>query len=254
VKYLGRSDVERSQERMSTAPLAEALVSPERAIAAAADRRSWLPPILVATAASLLVAAIATPRIDFERPVVEVLDRDLEARQQLSPHEVEEKLAQATRVGAVAAYARGLFAPALAACAASVALALAFRVAGARAPFRPTLAVASWGLLPLALRSLLVLPAVWRMHDVAADDVDRALPSSLGALVPASAAPRLASLAHAIDLFSLWAVALVALGMAHVARTSRARAFVVVGVLWASYVALVHVALPGLLPGAGAAR
>jgi hypothetical protein len=238
---------------MPTAPIAEALVAPARGLAAVADRKSYLAPLVAATVASVLVAAIATPRIDFERPVIEELDRDPEATQQLSPHEVEQKLAQARKLGALASYAGALFGPTLAAFAASLGLGVAFRVAGARPAFLPTLAAASWGLLPLALRRVLLVPALLRMESVAPRDVDRALPSSLGALVPAGAALPLASLAHALDLFSLWAVVLVSLGLAHVAGTSRARAFTVVLVLWGSYLLVTHVALPGLL-GAGRAR
>jgi hypothetical protein len=234
---------------MSTARIAEALVAPARGLAAAADRRSWVAPLAAATLASALVGAVAVPRIDFERGALEELDRDPQAAQQPSPHAVEEKLAQARKVGAATRYAAALVGPALAALGASLVLAVAFRVAGARPPFAETFAVVSWGLLPLALRSLLLLPALLRMRGVAPHDVERALPSSLGALLPVGAPERLAAPAHALDLFALWAAALVALGMAHVAGASRGRAFAVVLALWVSYVLVARVALPGLMGG-----
>src|SRR6266540_513373 len=190
---------------MSNAQLfADTLLAPARGLPAAAERRAFVPPLVAATLASLLFAVVATPRIDFERRVLEELDRDPQAAQQLSPHEVEEKLAQARKLGTVASYAAGALGPVLAALAVALTLAVAFRVAGGRSPFGATLAAVSWGLLPLALRSLLLLPAVTRMREVAAVDLERALPSSLGALLPATAPPRLAALAYAVDLFSLW--------------------------------------------------
>jgi Yip1 domain len=232
---------------------AEALLAPGRGLPAAAERRAVMAPLAAATLASLLLAVVATPRVDFEGPALDEMDRaarkDPQAAQP-APHEVEEKLAQARKVGAVGSYAAGALAPTLAAVGAALALMLAFRVAGSRPPFGATLAAVSWGLLPLALRALLLLPAVSRMRGVEAVLVDRALPSSLGALLPSAAPPRLAALAHAVDLFSLWAVVLVALGMAHAAGTSRARSLAVVAVLWVSYILVAYVALPGLIGGA----
>jgi len=49
-----------------------------------------------------------------------------------------------------------------------------------------------------------------------------------------------------VDLFSLWAVWLVAAGMAGVAKVSRRRALLTVTVLWLAYVAVFRVALPVL--------
>jgi Yip1 domain len=234
---------------MSTAQLfAEALVAPARGLAAAAERRAILAPLLAATLASLAAAAVVTPRLDFDRAVYDAIDKDPQA-QQLSPHELEERLAQARKVGSIASYAGAAFGPTLAALGAAVALSLAFRVAGARPAFAPTLAASSFAMVPLALRSLLLVPAATRMQGVSAEQVSRALPSSLGALLPATAPPRLLALAHAVDLFSLWGVALAALGMAHAAGVARGRALAVVALLWASWILVVHVALPGLTAG-----
>jgi len=228
--------------------LAEPIVAPARLLAAAADRRSFLAPLLAATAAALVFAAVVTPRLDFDRPALDALERDPAAAEQLSPHDRDVALAQARKLGAIRSWSWALFGPSLLAGGAALALVVGFRVADARPALRPTLAVTSWGLLPLWARELLLLPAASRMHGVSGADVDAALPSSLAALLPLSAPPRLAAFAASLDLFSLWAVALVAVGMAHAARTTRARAAAVVLVLWAAWVLVARVALPGLLP------
>ena len=72
------------------------------------------------------------------------------------------------------------------------------------------------------------------------------LPSSLGLLLPADTTGPLASFLGAVDLFSLWAVWLVAAGMAGVAKVSRRRALITTTVLWLAYVAVFRVALPAL--------
>jgi hypothetical protein len=100
--------------------------------------------------------------------------------------------------------------------------------------------------VPGAIAALLAMPAVLSRRRIAPAELDRLLPASLGALLPAGATGPLASLLWSIDLFSLWAVALVAAGMASVAGVSVRRAAVTVAVLWASHVAVLKVALPAL--------
>jgi len=235
---------------MSTAQtFAETFVAPARGLAGAADRGSFLPPIVAATVVSLALAFVLVPRVDHERTVNEQLDKNPQAAQQLSPHDREEAVAKAQKLGGIGAYAGALFLPALRALAVAFATWVAFQVAGAKPPFAASFAVASWALVPLALRALLSIPALLRMQGIAAQEADRALPSSLAALLPADAAGPIASLAGALDLFAVWSLVLVALGMAHVAGVTRRRAFAVVTVLFASYVLLVHLALPRLAGG-----
>jgi hypothetical protein len=253
MKYRRLPRVRGTGEKMSIAQtfqsLAEALVAPRRGLAVAADARSFGWPLVGATLAALALAVVVTPRLDFERGVDDALERaaqDAPAGEPVSPHDREVAVARAEKLGRIASYAAALLGPALRAVAAAVALFLAFALVGPAAPFRATLSVVAWGLLPLAVRQLLLLPAALAMRGATPEGVERALPSSLAALLPASAPPRLLSVGASLDLFACWALVLVALGMAHAAGTTRARACTVVAVLWASYVLLRHVALPGL--------
>ncbi|MFL5301611.1 MAG: YIP1 family protein [Anaeromyxobacteraceae bacterium] len=235
---------------MSTAEiLTDTLTAPARGLAAAAERRSFVAPLALATLASLALALVATPRLDLERAVDDALESAAAAAptpQPVSPHDREVALARAEKIGRIGAYADGLLGPALRALGVAAALFAAFALLATPAPFGATLAVVAWGSLPLALRALLSLPAVLSMRGVTPDAIERALPSSAAALLPATAPPRLAAAASSLDLFSAWAVVLVALGMAHATGTARGRALAVVLVLFASYVLVRHVALPGL--------
>jgi hypothetical protein len=235
---------------MSTAQtFADTLLAPGRALAGAAARRSFLPPLLVATVASLLLASAVAPRFDYERAVDQQIEKNPQAAQKMSPHDREVALAQAQKLGAFLTYAAALLWPTLRALAVAICAFVAFRVAGARASFAGLLAVASWGLLPLAVKDLASLPALLRMHGITAQDAERALPSSLAALLPPDAHAPLAELAWGLDLFSVWSVGLVALGAAQVSGASRQRSLAVILVLWGSYVLLTRVALPGLMGG-----
>jgi hypothetical protein len=235
--------------RPSTAEtFAGAFVAPRRALAAAAEaRRAW-PALAASVLASLVFAAVLVLRADLERGAREALDRaPPEVAQKMTPHEVETALEQGRKLAAVGLYAAAVAGPPLLAVAAAALLALAFRVAGARAPFRPTLAVAAWGTLPLALRDLLTLPALLVRSGIAPGEARMLLPSSLAALAPAAPA-RALPLLEGLDLFALWSAALVTVGMAAVAGTSRGRSAAVIGSLFAASLA-VRFALPGLLGG-----
>lgn len=226
----------------------ETLASSSRLLPALAERRSFLPALAASTLAALLFAAAAVPRLDFERAAADAFDRAPDASQ-ATPHQREQALVSARRAGAVREVAGALAGPALAALGAAAFLWLGLRVAGGRPEFPGALSVASYALLPVSLRALLSIPAAIRRDRIPLADAGRLLPSSLGALLPVGARGPLADLLYSVDLFSLWSVALCAVGMAAVARVSRRRAAFTVALLWLGWVAAVKVALPSLAGG-----
>lgn len=228
----------------------DALVSPARALAAAAERRTVLPPLVAATAASLLLSLALVPRIDFERGALDRIESQPDAAD-VTPHQKEEQLASSRKLGAVSGYAGAALGPAAIAFAAALFLWVAFRVAGAAPGFAPTMSVAAWALLPRALESLLLLPAALRSGSLSPDAVARLAPWSAAFWLGAEARPPLASLASSLNLFGLWSAALLCLGMASVAGTSRARSAAVVIAMWAALVASgMAIAGMGAAPGA----
>jgi len=227
--------------------------APTLGLAEAVERRRSLTALALSTLAALAFAAAAVPRIDYEGAAAEELARGPKAAE-MTPHDREEALATSRKVGQIAGWAGAALSPALSALGAAVALFLAFRVAGTRPAFRETFAVAAHGLLPLALGRLLAVPAALARAPIPAAQVDALLPSSAAALLPQSAPPALAGALGAFDLFALWAVVLVATGMARASGASRRRAAIVTAVLYLAWVAVVGVALPAATaagPGGG---
>ena len=225
--------------------LVETFVHPASAMSRVAEQRRFVPALAAATLVAIVFALAAVPRLDFRSAAAVKVDRSPDAAQ-MTPHQREEALAAAGKLGAVAGYAGAVFGPGLAALLSGFALWLGFKVAGGRPDFRAALAVASFALLPGALRSLLALPAVLRLESIPPPELSRLLPSSPGALLPPGASGPLASFLYSLDAFSLWAVALAALGMARAAQVSRLRAAATTAVLWLAWVALFEVALPSL--------
>ncbi len=231
------------------AVIARTLAAPAAGLAAAVARRRSLTALVASTLAALAFAAVAVPRVDHDRAAAAKIDRGPKAAE-MTPHAREEAFATARKVGALAAWAGAAAGPTLAALGAAAALFLAFRVAGTRPPFRETFAASAHGLLPIWLSSLLAIPAVLSHAPVPVEDLATLLPSSAAALLPRGAPAAIVGALGGVDLFALWAVALVATGMARASGASRRRAAVVTLVLYAAWVAIARVALPALA-GAG---
>lgn len=227
--------------------VARALAAPARGIAEAAERRRSLTALGLATAAALAFSAVALPRVDYEA-AARARQRGAEALEQ-TQFQREEAIATARKLGHVTGWAGAALGPAILAAGAAALLFAGFRVAGTRPGFKETFAVAAHGTLPVWLAGLLAIPAVLARAPVPPDELPRLLPSSLAALAP-RAGPPLAAALSGVDLFALWAVALVATGMARAAGTSRLRAFAVTLVLYGAWVALARVVPAALLSGA----
>jgi len=227
----------------------DAFASPGRALAAAVERRSFLPPLLAATIASLVLAMALLPRLDFDRAALETLDRSPDAAD-VTPHQREEAVASARKLGAVLTVAGSATGPALSAVGLALFLWAGFRVAGTRPGFRDTLAVACWSLLPRALESLLSLPAALSTASVAPEAVSGLGPWSAGWFVGPAARPPLLALASSANLFGLWSAVLLVIGMAPVAGASRARSGAVVAMVCAALVAVGMAAAVARAPSA----
>jgi Yip1-like protein len=230
--------------------IARTLASPALGLASAVERRRSLTALALGTLALLAFTAVATPRLDFERAAARELDRNPKAAE-MTPHDREEALATARRVGQVSAWAAAAAQPALWTLGAAVVLFAAFRLAGTRPAFRDTFAVAAHGLLPIWLAKLLAIPAVLARAPIPAEEAERLLPASAAALLSPGAHPALLGALGAVDLFALWAAALVAAGMARASGATRRRSGAVVAALYLSWIAVVRVALPALAAAGG---
>lgn len=224
--------------------------APARSLTAAADGRLFVWPLILALLAGALFSAAAIPRVDLARTVADRLDQT-EAGAKMTPHERSQAIETAQKVGAIGMAASTAVGPIFRTLLAAFVLWLAFKVAGGTPGFGSTFAVVAHAFLPLSLKQLLMLPALLSRTSLVGDDLPRLLPSNLAAIAADGTVlgPKLGLLAS-LDVFNLWALVLVAIGMAYVARVSRTRAAVTSFVLWASLVAVFGIAVPALTMGA----
>jgi hypothetical protein len=219
-----------------------ALASPTRGFAAVVGRRRAAVALVLATAASLAAAAVVIPRIDY----TDVARVEVRPGEEPTPAQREEAARTARAIGEVKGYAGAVALPSLGALAAALLLFLGFRVAGTRPGFKETFAVTAHGMLPVWIGRLLAIPAAVARAPLRPDEAAALLPSSLAGLLPAGAPPPLAAAVSALDLFVLWALVLVTLGMARASGASRARAAAVTAILFLAAVAILKV-----VPAAG---
>jgi Yip1-like protein len=229
--------------------LVHALAAPDHGFGRVTERRRAGLALALATAASLLTAAVVLPRTDFGAAALAQGGKP--GGEVKTEGELAEAAVTARKLGQIAGWAGAALLPSALAVAAAGALFAGFRLAATRPDFKPTLAVTAHAMLPVWLGKLLAIPPAVAHAPVAPEDVPRLVPSSLAALLPAGAPPPLAAALSALDLFTLWAVALVVVGMARASGASRARALGVTLILFGAYVALLKVVPAALAGGAG---
>jgi hypothetical protein len=222
------------------------LWAPVRGLAEAAEKGRFLWPLLLVMAVAVGFNALAVTRIDYASPASDALDKEPDAAK-MTPHEREEKIAQAVKLGTVGTLATGVAWPPLSALLGALFLWLGFKVAGGKPGFGATFAVAANCLVPDAVKMLCTLPALLtRAGALSAIEVAQLLPSNLAVLAPEGMSVGRLALLASVDLFALWSVAMIAAGMAGVGKVSYLRSAIVVVVLWASFVLVFRFAVPSL--------
>jgi hypothetical protein len=217
--------------------LTSAYFEPSKAFADVNCKPSWLALFIILAILSMAAAFVTAMRVDQETIIRKALES-------YSVQLTEEQISQAVarQQSLLAKYSGMIFAPASIIV---IYLALAgifmvlFMLAGASLSYRKALAVMFWGLGPPAIIQTILSILILFLKDPDTIDVTKGvLMSNLGALVDGKAHPFLASAAGSLDIFSFWAMALLAIGFAAISErklTFKSAGFGVV-ILWVVYV------------------
>jgi hypothetical protein len=207
-------------------------LSPTRTFEAIAARPTWIAPVILWVLCSVAVSAVLIPRMDFERMMRERLDR---GGQKVSDEQVQSIVERQKRFAPVFGYAGAVLAPLLITLLVAVVLWGSFRAFGWDASYPQALGVTSHSFLPGVVGSLLLLPLIARQDRVDPSAMGDLLRSNLGFLA-APDAKALHSLLAALDIFSVWTLALLTVGFAMAAKVRRGQAAGIILSLWAIYV------------------
>jgi hypothetical protein len=215
-----------------------ALVAPGETFRSIAERPTWLPPLLVLAllaGAVGLVLQMRTDPVEMVRGQLEMVKVDVPQEQVDEMIEEAENRTIGAKIGLAAIGA--VLQPFLFALLA-VLFWIGFRLFGSEMDYLRSLATTLHGYLPLALASLINLPLMFTRETLTFEEAANGgvLVSSLKALAPEDAPAVTEVLLGSIDLFTVWAMILLAIGYREVAKVSSAVASGIIILFWLIFV------------------
>jgi hypothetical protein len=211
------------------------LVAPEKTFRALAVRPHWLPALLLLVAAALALSLIVTPRLDMKQVIREAIE---DSGQEIPAAQLEQQVEMAEKFKWLGTASQVVLQPAVYMLMAAIFL-VVFRLMGSDIDFRHSLSVAVHGMMPFLIATLLSIPVVMSRAELSMAEVQSGgfLHSNLAAFAPESAGKVLVAFLGSVDIFSIWTIALLAIGYRVVGKVSKAAALGVVIALWAVVVA-----------------
>lgn len=211
------------------------LVSPGKTFEALASRPSWLPALLLLVATAIGLSAIVTPKLDMRQVIRDTIE---ERGANLSEAQIEQQVEMAETLKWAGTFSQIVIQPLVYLIMAGVFL-IVFRLMGSDLDFKQSLSVSVHGMMPFAVATALTAPIVFSREELSMQEVQnsRFLFSNLAAFAPEEASKALTALLSSVDLFSIWALILLAIGFQIVGRVSKGTAFGVVLGLWTVAVA-----------------
>jgi hypothetical protein len=202
------------------------LFSPGQTFADIARKPDWVVPALVIIAVFLIAAIVTVPRIDFET----MSRQAMEARGQTGPA-AEQGLRFAIAMARGIQYVVPFLIIGFIAVGALIYW-LGARLAGGEATYQQVFSVVMYAFIPQTIRQLIKIPVVLSKHNINPREIETLVRSGPAFLVSYKEHPMLWGLFTRLDLFALWSVILVIIGLAAAARISKAKSAAVVVVVW----------------------
>jgi hypothetical protein len=230
------------------------VVSPGETFADINRKPTWLAPMLIGIAVSLLFALFYNW---WARPNYDKLAR-LQAEQQSArlgtPAPPPETLALTAKITKISFYAGPVLAIPIVDFAVAGIFALGLLLLSANTTYKKILSVYAWSSCAISLLTVILLSAVLLVRDretlseVKLQDLPTLAPTNLGVLIQSSGSAVLKALATSVDLFSIWLAILLIIGFVAISGTKKitksSTASVVVGV-WVVWI-LIKVGIASL--------
>jgi hypothetical protein len=202
------------------------LFSPGQTFAEIARKPDWIVPAVVIVIIAFAAVIVTVPRMDFESQMREAM----EAKGVSGP-----QADQAMRIGLAfakgAQYLSPIFIIGFIAVAALLYW-LGTKILGGVATYSQVFSVVLYAWMPLAIRMLVRIPIVLTKNAIAPQEVETLVRSSPAFLTSFKANPMLWAVLQRFDLFLLWTLILVVIGLSASSRLSKAKSAAVVFVVW----------------------
>lgn len=215
------------------------LVNPGPAFQSIAARPTWIVPILLTCIVSIGVIATFSYRVGW-RSFMEHQFANNSRMEQMSPAQRDKAVDKAAKIAPIFAYVGGSVGTVISAVIAAGLLLAAFNLlASARIGFVTALSIVAYGWMPFVVSGLLGI-VLLLIKDPSTVELEHLVASSVGAFISNDAPKWLQALTTSLDLFTFWAIALLAIGFnkANPRKVSLGKSFAIVIGMWVFYLVL----------------
>lgn len=217
------------------------LVSPRETFADIARRPSWLAPLLLLILLSVAITAIFSQRVGW-RGVIEKQDaQNATSRQrmaQMTPEKQEQFIERQAKLAPIFGYVGGVLGfPIVSLAVAGIFLGIFNGFSNAGLNFKTSLGIVTHAYMPYVITSLLAILILF-LKPPDQVDIQNLVASNAGAFLSGGAPKWLETLSASLDLFTFWALALMAFGfsIARPKKVSMASGLAWIVGLWVIYV------------------
>ncbi|HEY2091047.1 MAG TPA: Yip1 family protein [Thermoanaerobaculia bacterium] len=203
------------------------LFNPGPTFESIAQRPNILGPLLVFIVIGILSAVAVGVKADFNSLAREAI----EANPNIPPDRVESSVNMTKGIMKVSMYASPLLIVLMLVITAGVCL-LAFRMFGGEGNFNIALSVTIYAWFPRLIRGILGAIVVLTKGSMSLYDLQNPVMSNLAFLFDPKTQPVQYALGSALDIFNIWSLVLLIIGMAAMSKLSKARSATIVIVLW----------------------
>ncbi len=226
-----------------TNPIVNVFLSPGAAMSELVGRPRFAAALLLTTITSLALTAVGNQRGVIEQTVRRQIESS-PRMEQVPPDQQASVIERGARVVAVWSWVGAVAGPSFIALLLSgIFLGLGAVLAPARARFRQMFAIVTHAWLPMALNQLISIPVLLAKEPEAVDFQNVLSMANLSFLFSPQEQQRLYSLGSSIDLFSLWVIALLTIGLARLTGAGKGRALIMVMLPWSLYVVIFKILL-----------
>lgn len=231
------------------ARLVDAFVAPSKTFTDIKRNASWWLPFLISVALGMAFSFTATQKIGYER----LADAVIHQRPSLEDRIASSTPAQAAQIHASVesqfkyiVYFTPVIVILVGLLCAGILLGTVNFGFGGDAKFKQMLAVWFYGMMPLALISLLAIIAIFAGLGVDNFNMQNPVGTNVGYYLPSDTPKWISGFADSVDIFSIWCACLLTIGISIVAKVKRSAAAITVFGWWILYVLIFKVALASM--------
>jgi Yip1 domain len=217
------------------------IFSPKPTFESIARRPSWIVPLLLVIAVSILVIAVFGQRVGWRNFMIRQNQQSSRAQkqmEQMTPDQREHLLDQQTKIAPIFGYVGVILGTIIGALLVAAVLMVALNLtSGSKIPFVTSLGIVSYSWVPAIIAGLLGILIMF-IKDPATVDIEHLVASNVGAFVSDDSPKWLVTLLTCFDIFVFWTMILMALGYGATdpKKISFGKALSTIVIVWAIYI------------------